>query len=793
LAPGRTRCDDACGSNKQNPKRITPASLLNNPIHRSPADNSQGLQIHDRNEAQSRGDILRAALTAPEASWSRKLEGDFRVRRYLFDTRLHPAKDFSELNFSGRASAVGTAVRSVRERFAGQPLAGVLLFTDGNATDLEAVTALGDHAVPVYPVVLGRDDPIRDVSIQKVAVTQTSFEDAPVTIEATATGAGMVGTKVLAELYEVPVPAARVKEAGLGQTNAPVGAAGAGRERGTNEVASVGLAERRVGELTAVVEKDQAPLVFRFQVRPARPGVSFFRLKLSAEGVNAEAPEATLANNERTLAVDRGQGPYRVLYVSGRPNWEFKFLNRALADDDQVHLMALIRVAKRERKFEFKGYQGDASNPLFRGFDKKGEEVERYDQPVLVRLNTRDEAELRGGFPKTAEELYEYHALILDDVEAEFFTHEQKVLVEKYVSERGGGMLMLGGMESFHQGNYDRTPMANLLPVYVDRVPAGGGGRDYQWNFTREGWLQPWARLRSNERDERARLEKMPTFQVLNRVRDFKPGASVLATVTDAAQKEYPALVTQRYGRGRTSALLIGDMWRWGFRDEAMQRDLAKGWRQMVRWLVADVPQRVELVALPETSDGDAAMRLRVRARDKAYQALDNTVVQLGVRHIPGGAAEAAAGGTNAPASSSPLDPRDAIPVAMEAAASESGVAEAMFIPRHTGGYLAEVEVRDAQGATVGQAAVGWTSDPAAEEFRSLTPNRALLADLARRTGGRVLTLSELDEFVNRLPYQQAPITETFTRPFWHTPIWFLLALSLFVFEWGWRRWKGLA
>ncbi|MEZ6079008.1 MAG: hypothetical protein R3C56_26030 [Pirellulaceae bacterium] len=34
--------------------------------------------------------------------------------------------------------------------------------------------------------------------------------------------------------------------------------------------------------------------------------------------------EVSTANNRCVLAVDRGGGPYRILYVSGRPNWEYK-------------------------------------------------------------------------------------------------------------------------------------------------------------------------------------------------------------------------------------------------------------------------------------------------------------------------------------------------------------------------------------------------------------------------------------------------------------------------------------
>ena len=89
----------------------------------------------------------------------------------------------------------------------------------------------------------------------------------------------------------------------------------------------------------------------------------------------------------------------------------------------------------------------------------------------------------------------------------------------------------------------------------------------------------------------------MPTFEVLNPLHEIKPGASVLATVSDANGQTYPALAVQRFGLGRSAALMIGDMWRWGLRDEEMQKDLAKAWRQMIRWLVSDVPPRISVAA----------------------------------------------------------------------------------------------------------------------------------------------------------------------------------------------------
>jgi hypothetical protein len=41
----------------------------------------------------------------------------------------------------------------------------------------------------------------------------------------------------------------------------------------------------------------------------------------------------------------------------------------------------------------------------------------------------------------------------------------------------------------------------------------------------------------------------------------------------------------------------------------------------------------------------------------------------------------------------------------------------------------------------------GWTSDPAAEEFRSLKPNRALLETIAKQTGGEMVAMNALEAF----------------------------------------------
>ena len=233
---------------------------------------------------------------------------------------------------------------------------------------------------------------------------------------------------------------------------------------------------------------------FRFQFRPEQQGVELLprpRLRRLGGGqaprratVAVGAPsEQTLANNSRLVVVDQGGGPYRVLYVSGRPNWEFKFLRRALADDEQVQLVGLVRIARRQPKFDFQQPRATGpTSPLFDGFDHPdADTAERADQPVLVRLGTARRGRAAGRLPQDRR-----RALPLPRGRPRrprgrlLHARTSSPCCGTSSSQRGGGLLMLGGPDSFADGKYDRTPVGELLPVYLNRPgrgPRRGRGR----------------------------------------------------------------------------------------------------------------------------------------------------------------------------------------------------------------------------------------------------------------------------------------------------------------------------
>ncbi|MCA9083356.1 MAG: hypothetical protein KDA81_04840 [Planctomycetaceae bacterium] len=714
---------------------------------------------------QTRADALqdslkRGELTEP-TGWLQRIDQDFELQRYTVSDRLQRVDSFENTNFDQPASNLCSALQQLQERFSGQPLAGILLLTDGNATDQLKSDEPLKGLPPVYPVLPPEGQQPTDLAISSVAVSQTAFDDAPVTIQA--------------QIQKVGVQNGQVQFTLLDQSGTPL--------------------ETKTQDIT----DDSA---VRFEARPETSGTVFYTVQtqLVDDDGGLIDTEATTINNQRMVAVDRGSRKRRVLYVSGRPNWEFKFLRRAVETDPQTELVGLIRIARKEAKFDFRGRDGERSNSLFRGFDQAEQEIaEEFDEPVLVRLGTKDEAELQGGFPEEAEDLFAYDAIVLDDIEAEFFLADQLQLMYEFVAKRGGGLLMMGGQESFRQGEYDRTPVGELLPVDLHREVAGPEG-PVRLKLTREGWLQPWIRLRSEEAAEQARLDQMPEFVTLNATSFIRPGAIIMATVNDSSGTEWPAIVTQRFGRGRSAAVCVGDLWRWRMNEgrrrlqdfslasrnpldapvapgETPEEDLndhARACRQLIRWLVSDVPERLDVTVSPEPSMGSGVMKLVADVRLPDFEVCDDADVQFTVKKPNG----------------------ESIQLMGEPSEDTIGRFEAIVSAIEPGAYLADVtatihnaehEPEELTGTT------GWASQPDQTEMASVTINRSLLQNIASETGGRVIDLADIDDFVSSLAHSDAPLVEVWSWPIWHQWWVFVTIVLCLAADWTIRRRHGHA
>ena len=701
------------------------------------ADASQSLDVKDAGQTDSRAQQL-SQLLNQDAPWMNQLERNFELRRYTFDQRAANVVDFQDYAANGRSSEILQSMATVSRRSAQKPTAGIILLSDGNeSTNQDLAKFDWSKLPPVYPVVIGGRQPIRDLSITRVTTSQTNFESAPVTIK----------VELLAHEF-------------------------------SNKTVTVDL----VGQDDAVIEsqevrrlEDGKSFAVRFKLKPENRGVNVFEVRAYEKGTSIEDDngEATLVNNRRLVIVDRGKGPFRILYVAGRPNWEYKFMRRALSEDNELDLVGLMRVANKEPKFTFRSRKGEKTNSLFRGFgNEKDDTAEQYDEAVMIRLDTRDEVELRDGFPKDAEGLFQYDAIVIDDLEAAFFTQQQKTLLSQFVSVRGGGLMMLGGHATFARGGYDRTPIGESLPVYLDQRTLPPENMDYRLALTREGWVQPWVRIESTRESELKRLETMPPFQTLSRSRSIKPGATILANVTGADDQTHPALVVQRFGNGRTAAMLIGDLWRWKLQSENENEDLNKAWRQTLRWLVSETPRRVDVLAEPASDPSQTQLtKIRVNVLDEEFKPQLNAELELKV-----------------------ITPsKKEIVIASEQDSGKVGSYIAEFSSREPGAYRIVATANSSDGELIEARETGWVSDPAVDEFASLQPNRELLQQIADQTDGELVEIANLESFAAAFDSKKVPISETKSIPWWHRWSIFAAAIGLLCAEWGARRMWGLA
>ena len=94
-------------------------------------------------------------------------------------------------------------------------------------------------------------------------------------------------------------------------------------------------------------------------------------------------------------------------------------------------------------------------------------------KPRLMRLLARAldkqgmEVNVRGlrGLPETLEGILQFDAIILADIPATAMSTRQLLDLKSYVSDFGGGLVMLGSENSFGLGGYYQTPVEEVLPI----------------------------------------------------------------------------------------------------------------------------------------------------------------------------------------------------------------------------------------------------------------------------------------------------------------------------------------
>lgn len=503
--------------------------------------------------------------------------------------------------------------------------------------------------------------------------------------------------------------------------------------------------DREVAARTVQLGPDGSLRRFELELSPERREP--IRYELQIDELDGEL---ITRNNRFQFLVDNSERPpLNVLYVEGHPRNEFKFIRRAVDKDDSLRLASYLQTGPGRV----------------------------YRQGILSPL------ELNDGFPDRVEDLYQYEAVVLGDIGRDFFDEGQLSLLQDFVAERGGGLLMSGMIDE----TFAETVLADILPVTLVRnntLPAflqGGTRRGdhptgelFSPRITAAGEFSPLLRLASDDNENRRLWQALPELQGVHITGRPKPGATVLLEhpVLQYQNQAVPVMTTQRYGSGRTMAIGTASTWRWQMLTHSTDESHAHIWRQLLRWMAQGALERISVDFDSVFYNEGDTVEVRATVLDEKYQP-DNSALLWLQRVSPTG---------------------DVVDMPMDWDINEDGVYRGRFTVEDEGVYQVTVDVASAAGTgieTERQAAFVVT--PSLREFNDAGQDAGLMTRIADNSGGRYYPLSEISQLVNDTQHTPSAYSREVQHDLWDRPFWLLALIGLMCADWALRRRKGLS
>ncbi len=655
-------------------------------------DNSRSMGLVDpgssdgKSRLQSAEDVLNNDLLPA-------LSKKFQIRLYSFGhdaTRIDQAKNLAP---DDNATRIGDSLKHIAAEASTMPLGAVVLLTDGGdntgGVDRETLAQVRQLHLPVHTIGFGPDHFAKDIEIVDADVPARVLANSRVSAHINFRQHGYEGQKVSLMVRENGHPLAKQ-------------------------------------EITLKPETDQSETIM-FNAGPA--GAHSFQV-----GIDPVAGEQNAQNNAVVRLINVTQKKQRVLFFDGEPQWEYKFIRRAMEDDTAIDLVSMVRTTENK----------------------------------LYRQGVANDKELEGGFPSKPEELFAYDGLIIGSEEASYFSPVQQAAIRDFADRRGGGVMFLAGRFALSDGGYANTPMAEMMPLHL--APEKSFSRNFATaTLTDAGKASPILRLEDAADANDARWKKMPQVANYAVMGAAKPGAVVLMNVGEIGKRTSPLLAIQTYGHGRTAVLASSGTWRWKMLQDHTDMTHVTFWQQLMRWLVTETPGQVTASVAHQMLSDDGQVHLRTVVRDKTYQAVAGATVEATINR-PDGQVDSL---TLKP---DPLEP---------------GAYTGDYSADKAGAYVAEVVAHDDK-LEVGRDTLTFRREDGVAENFNAAQNKDLLTRLAADTGGNYYTAANAKRLDDEIAVSEAGISGHDSLDIWDMPALFLLLILIRGAEWLLRRKWGV-
>jgi hypothetical protein len=440
--------------------------------------------------------------------------------------------------------------------------------------------------------------------------------------------------------------------------------------------------------------------------------------------------EISASNNRIDRSIRVVNDKVKVLYIEGNARWEFRYLTAILKRDPRMDVTFIA--------------------------SSVGPEIARNSPDHLER------------FPSKREEAFQYDLVILGDTDAKFFSAEELELLEELVRDRGASLLMLCG-PMYAPLSYSGTPVENMLPIRFDA--------DGKWDkvsesvypvLTSEGRSSMVMTMEEKTEDNDRVWSRVAPLDHLPPLLGAKPGATVLATLSDAASgsQRYPLVAWQRYGTGKCLTIATDRLWRLRF--NTGDKYHWRIWSQSIQFLTLSrlmgEHKRIRLETDRASYPLHSQTRLYAHVLDDQFEPIVQTGFEVNVVSLDAGERKER--------------------VSLRPDRTQPGLYEGFFSPPATGRYRLEANEND-------QAVSNTTEFQVVDvktELLDTAMRRAHLEHIAERTGGACISLNELSKLNTLINREPIITTVRSERALWDHAILLLLLVGMLGAEWLLRR-----
>lgn len=486
---------------------------------------------------------------------------------------------------------------------------------------------------------------------------------------------------------------------------------------------------------------------FELELTPERPELIVYELDVALQ-----LDEIITENNSYQFLVDNREKPaLDILYIEGHPRNEYKFIRRAVEDDKSLRLATYLQTGP-----------------------------EKY-----YRQGIESPTELSSGFPRDRETLYQYEAIILGDIAKTFFNNDQLQMIDDFVAERGGGLLMSGMVDE----EFINTPIADILPITLVEegfLPAHlrGGirrgdhptGELYYPRLTTNGEFSPLLRLAGDDSENLNKWRSLPELQGAYISGRIKPGATVLLEhpLLQYQEQALPIIASQRYGSGRSMSITTASTWRWQMMMPSEDQTHEILWRQLLRWLAVSAPERISVQFDREFYNVGDEVNVIATILNEEYEPDNNATLWMQT-----------------------TDPQDQVTdVPMEWDIERDGVYRANFVAGEEGVFSLLVDVASAAAdASVdsSEKRAAFVVTPSLREFTNAELDRGLLARIASASGGSYFDIADTASMPDAIEFTPNAYSREVQFDLWDQPWLLALLILLLCADWIARRMRGLS